>query len=348
MKKILPINLEIYYSGMLRDRNRLVAIMSNKDMNSWYVENFIPLVMYPNGNIHCYDTTNYYEIFHIYDQVIDTKMLKQISIESLENELKEDRYVIVFCDQFYLNGSTYYHRSHKYSEILIYGFCEEEKIFYFHAGQVNRKDYDSGECDYTDFLDAVKDTYERTNELESKTWQITFGHPLSSFKIRQVIPRMNIRQIYYHFEYLLMGRQITVQKVSDVETFITGINIFDEMERRYSKLCIDNKNSFIHPIWCIKLLSEYILNYKNIMDALNAQLGLEFCDEIYSESSKVSDELLSVYALLQKYMITEKETNIKKAIQLIHNVKEQFYTIVNSICIILRNYLFDDAICINE
>ena len=56
--------------------NRLIAIMANSSAMPWYINNFIPQVMYDNFNIHCYDTDNTYEVFSIYDEAAELNNFK--------------------------------------------------------------------------------------------------------------------------------------------------------------------------------------------------------------------------------------------------------------------------------
>lgn len=262
MRKELPINVNIPYSGMIRDRNRLIAILSMPSNQIWYAENFIPLLLYPNGNIHCYDTTNFYEIFNIYDQVIDYKAITKINIETIKREIDDNRYVIALVDEFYLRGCIYYQSTHKYQEILIYGYDNQSGCFLFHGSQIDKKDYGCGECSYMDFEAAVMKAGEKISEMESVAWRVLFGHPLSSFRVKLWNTSLNIRKIYYHFSNLLIGKTITVSIGENTEMFYSGKNIFNELSVRFDQIRTGDKHSYERSIWCIKLLAGYITSYK--------------------------------------------------------------------------------------
>lgn len=345
MEKKLPINLNIVYSGMLRDRNRLIAILTNKQMKFWYNENFIPLIMYPNGNIHCYDTTNYYEIFNIYDQVIDLKMINKISIDMVRQEIDDNRYIIAYFDHYYLMGSKFFNNTHKFQEVLIYGYSDKEQSFFFHGNQIGKKDYGCGECSYLKFLEGTKNSFAKVNEDESLMWRILFGHPISSFAVKDNKPDINIRKIFFHFENLLNGGLITIQKNDKIETYATGISIFKRMVQHFSVIGENDKMSYERSIWCVKLLAEYVLNYKDLLDMLSLHFGLRFDGEVFEKIDIVCKQILSVYALLQKYFITDKLNNVIRTIQLLNDVEDQMRSIWNQIYISLRSYLFNEEKC---
>ncbi len=339
MRKELPVNLNIPYSGMVRDRNRLVAILTIPSNQTWYAENFIPLLLYPNGNIHCYDTTNFYEIFNIYDQIIEKKEITQINVNAVKQEIDNNRYVIALVDEFYLSVSVYYQLMHKYQEILVYGYDDCREFFLFHGSQIDKKDYGCGECAYADFEAAVLSSSKRISETESVAWRVLFGHPLSGFQIKTWDSALNICKIYYHFSNLLMGKTITVSRGQDTETFYAGMNIFDELSARFDQIRADDKQSHERAIWCIKLLAGYFSSYKNIFSLMNVQYGINFEAELDNTVDSISQKVLSIYSLLQKYVITKKSRNIDRAKETMTSVKEQVEMLWKIISTIIQDYL---------
>lgn len=342
MRKELPINLDITYSGMIRDRNRLIAILSNDSNRVWYAENFIPLLLYPNGNIHCYDTTNFYEVFNLYDQVIDINIINSLEIDTVKKEIDNNRYIIALIDEYYLSGCIYYKTQHKHQEILIYGYDDEKMCFFFHGSQIEKKDYGCGECNYSDFIDGLVSAYEKINELESLSWRVLFGHPLSSIKVKEWNREINVRKIYYHFFNLLMGKSVTIAHDNNAEIYYAGSSIFDEMIINFDKLKTSEKQNYERSIWCVKLLAGYILFYKDIFSVLCSQHEINIDKEIYSMIDSINKDILSTYALLQKYVITGKNRNVDRAIEMIKGVKSNIGVMWEKICNSLQEYLVQE------
>lgn len=339
MRKELSVNLNIPYSGMVRDRNRLIAILTIPSNQIWYAENFVPLLLYPNGNIHCYDTTNFYEIFNIYDQVIEKKEITQINVDAVKQEIDNNRYVIALVDEFYLCGCVYYQSMHKYQEILVYGYDDFQESFLFHGSQINKSDYGCDECAFVDFEAAVLSSNKRISEMESVAWRVLFGHPLSGFQIKTWDSPLNICKLYYHFSNLLMGKIITVSKGQDTETFYAGMNIFDELRERFEQIREDDKQSYERAIWCIKLLAGYFSSYKNIFSLMNIQYGINFGAELDNVVDLISQKVLSIYSLLQKYVITKKRRNIDRVKETMELVKLQTEILWKTISATIQGYL---------
>lgn len=342
MRKELPINLNIPYSGMIRDRNRLIAILSDSSNQTWYAENFIPLLLYPNGNIHCYDSTNFYEIFNLYDQVIETKSINQTNAEAVKREIGNNRYVIALVDEYYLCGCVYYQSVHKHQEILVYGYDDQNETFLFHGSQIDKKDYGCGDCSYADFEAALLSTCEKITEIESDAWRVMFGHPLSCFQVKLCEADLNIRKIYYHFSNLAAGKTIVVSHNQNIETFYAGSSIFDEMIKRFWQIRNGEKHSYERSIWCIKLLAGYFTSYKDIFALIREQYGIDMDSDVGEMVEAISKEVMSVYALLQKYVVTEKSRNIDRAIETIFIVKDKSGIVWERVSTSLRKYLIQE------
>lgn len=342
MRKELPINLNIPYSGMIRDRNRLIAILSDTSNQTWYAENFIPLLLYPSGNIHCYDTTNFYEVFNLYDQVIEIKSMNQTNAGAVKREIGNNRYVIALVDEYYLCGCVYYQSMHKHQEILVYGYDDQNETFLFHGSQIDKKDYGCGECSYADFEVALLSAYEKINEIESNAWRAMFGHPLSCFRVKSWDADLNIRKIYYHFSNLAAGKTITVSHNQNTETFYAGSNIFDEMIKHFEQIRNGKKRSYERSIWCIKLLAGYFISYKDIFALIREQCGIDMGSDVGEMVEAISKAVMSVYALLQKYVVTEKSRNIDRAIEAISIVKDKSGIVWERVSISLQKYLIQE------
>lgn len=341
MRKELPINRDIPYSGMVRDRNRLIAILANQANMSWYAENFIPLLLYPNGNIHCYDTTNYYEIFSVYDQVIKKKKRINIDKDIIKEEIDNNRYVIALVDEYYLCGSVYFQSEHRIQEILLYGYDDCHESFLFHGSQIDKQDYGCSECNYYSLEKALFCSAERIDEIESVSWRVLFGHPLSSFTVCNNIDPINIYKVFYHFNNLLIGKSIIVSKGQETERYYSGISLYEELRLRFEQIRVDDKQSSERAIWCIKLLAGYFKYYKVIFGLLEEQHGIVINSELNRAIDILSQKVMSIYSLLQKYCITGIRRNIDRAMETIETVKRYSEMIWNTVVDAIQDHLLN-------
>ena len=317
---------------MIRDRNRLIAVMANDNFIPWYINNFIPLIMYESGNIHCYDTTNYYEIFDIYDRAMDMKFISESNseISNIEKAISDGQYVLAFCDQYFVEGSVDYSLNHKYSEILVYGFDSDSRNLNIHTAMLGGKDYNCGLLSYDLFQESIVNSYVMVKELESTSWQFCFGHPLSSFKVKsEGISSINFRKLYFQYCSLLSGKHIEIKVGQTKQEFYTGVNVFNGIEKLCEKILINKDDDTITTaIWTIKLLSQYIESHKYRLSYIEQMYGIKIDNQIKEDCSLVSLRIMMIYNLLQKYLRFGREHDIRRAVLNIPETRLQFEDII--------------------
>jgi len=332
----LCINEKICYSGMLRDRNRLIAIMSEEKFLPWYLQNFIPIIMYHNMNIHCYDTTYSYEIFELYSQVMDLESISNIDINNLVKYIKLNNYLLIYCDQFYLKDSIYYKKKHLGSEILIYGFNSEKKCFYYHTSLIKKAEYAVGECSYSDFLLSTRYSVLDSKMNESIQWQINFGHPFSKFSLKKEKIPFNLKKVFSHFENLLVDRKLIMYVNSKEIINWTGCGVFDGIKELWMKMLKDRSSVDQRPIWCIKLFAQYVLNYKNILVFIETNYNISFERNLYKECEELSQKLMGIYVYFYKYKLTGK-TGKQDILECVIQAKNIVESIIEHLEILIIN-----------
>ncbi|GAA0383120.1 hypothetical protein [Paenibacillus motobuensis] len=312
--------------------NRLIAIMANSSAMPWYINNFIPQVMYDNFNIHCYDTDNTYEVFSIYDEAAELNNFKfDDNVQTIVNLLNNNEYVLVHWDRFYVKQTTDYLCNHEYHEALIYGYDSDKRVFYFHDSLINNKDYDIDEISYDDICLSLKDSIIRTQELEATHWQFAFGHPFSSFSIRSNLPEINLRKIYHDFYTQLRGSEIEFNyEGGEKRKYYNGMMIFNGLELLLETL---EKNitltDFTQGIWSIKLMSQHVkshtIRFKYLID--NGYFSND--QEIFNQIDRVSSKLLILFSLISKYTMTHISRDLIRCREQLLVIKEEYFNLLS-------------------
>lgn len=342
MEKKLPLNLDIPYNGMCRDMNRLVAIMASNKNIPWYINNFIPQVMYDTGNIHCYDTNYSYQIFDIYDQVAEFQFIKikdstlSILVEILDN----NEYVLLNCDKYYIETFDEYINSHVYQEILIYGYNSEKQNFYFFSHLNNSKGYGVGEIGFTDLYSAIKESLMKVNEQEALNWQYGFGHPFTKFKVKDHDNRINLRKMFYLFYTQLYSHETMYTFLDNTKkVYYNGISIFDGL----NKLIQSVENSKFDysvqdtTIWSIKLLAEHTKSHEIRFNYLFKHNIISENKEIVSIIDGTSKQITILYNTLKKYLLLHKEKDIKKCYGMLEAIKENYINMLTLAITIIQD-----------
>lgn len=343
MKKILPLNRELVYGGMCRDRNRLIAITAYLNNLPWYLNNFIPHIMYNTYNIHCYETDNSYEIFDIYDQVAEFSFLKikNNDLSPIFEALINNEYVLVNWDRYFVKETQNFMKNHEYHEALIYGFDSDKQVLYFHGSMINEKEFDVGEISYKDFLKSISESNNMVSQLEAKHWQYAFGHPFCKFSVNNNETKINLRKMFYKYYTQLRGFQ-DVQEFNDHESrkhYRGGIAIFDGIYQLLKEAERNNQFLVTHgnALWSIKLMSEHIksheLRFKYLFDHSFTVEDRVLLNKIDSLSKKV----MILYVLLKKYSVFNSKKDIKKCFNLLNEIRSEYIEMLSKCMKIIQN-----------
>ncbi|MBP2245832.1 hypothetical protein [Paenibacillus xylanexedens] len=340
MKIILPINRNIPYGGMLRDMNRIVAITSNSLALPWYINNFIPQLMYDTFNIHCYDAENTYEIFNIYDEVAEFKLLEiGDDLQSIIESLKKEEYVLVNWDRYYVKQSNDYLKKHQYQEALIYGFDSGKNSFNYHESLINNKDYDTSEIAYDDLYLALRQSLEKTQQMEARNWQFAFSHPFSSFSIKKQFPKLNLRKMYHNFYTQLQGAEIEFSYGGNVKKkYYSGMMIFKGLQTLLNDL--ENNESlerYNQAIWSIKIFSQHMKSHEVRFKYVMEQNYIFFEQDIFDQIELVSRKLMIFFSLLRKYAVTLSKIDLSRARELLIEIKELYLLFLKRANILIEN-----------
>lgn len=337
MKKRLPINNDVIYAGMCRDRNRIITALTNPNNVTWYINNFIPILMYNTYNIHCYDTSNYYEVFDIYDKVLNINIVDNcdFNIKTMTEAIANERYVVTNWDRFYVNNTAEYGKSHLIHEALIYGYNQEEEIVYFHDSALNGEEFGFGIISFNEFESALSNIVELTNKNESKKWQAAFAHPHAVFGIKSANEDINIRKIFHELSGQIEGkRTLVIDKDAGSKEFLHGIAVFDgigNLITQYkSNVGFDLENREI-AVWSIKLLADYMLTMGEKMKYI-ADKGFVFgINDMTETFHNISKELMMLHNVFKKYLTFRKERDALNAEGLVIKIKAEYVELLEFI-----------------
>lgn len=322
----LPINFDTVYGGMCRDRNRIIAVMSSDKKLPWLFNNFIPLVMYGSYNVHNYDTSNYYEVFDIYDQVIDLQLFEIGEVKDIQNALESNCYIIACWDRYFIRGTPEYLKDHLIHEVLIYGYDSENRLLYFHDSAINGKEYDVGIISVDSFFEAIGNINKTIYSKESTQWQIAFGHPFSKFSIKNNNIDINLRKIFFDFYNNYQGKKIDLHKSSESQQFYYGLNIFEGLHNILEEIKdgVFDASSKINAVWSIKLLSRYMENNVQRFYYLMDKGWIEWQGELLESYKRLSIDLLVLFNLINKIIFKRKSKDIFQAYELLECTKKNY------------------------
>ena len=167
----LPICLNINMNNMLNYAFPLSIIMAHPHLYPWSMENYFSI-----GTIDWYKQSNTVGLYMLYldgfsyaDISMPTKILGQNSysdyylmsldiIEIIKHHIRNNQYVVVFVDEYYLPGTQLFGYQHFLHEELIYGYDDSQHTLYS-LGMSLARCYARLEYTYEDFKIAYQNGY---------------------------------------------------------------------------------------------------------------------------------------------------------------------------------------------
>lgn len=167
MKK-LNINIDIGINTALFYCFPLSIISAYPVYKNWIASNYIEIAggttQYENDlNSYRYyiDSYCFCDVYSVRDPVliqngVSSKILTGIDIhEIIRESINNDKYILLFVDEYYLPESASGNSEHRLHEQLIYGYCEAKRIYYA-AGFNKDRQYALIEHDFDDMENAYK------------------------------------------------------------------------------------------------------------------------------------------------------------------------------------------------
>jgi hypothetical protein len=158
MEKQLHIN-EPKIKAYLHHAYVLSVIQGCEDFEPWFNSSYIQLYVEENSGLNFYD----YDFSHYHIPFLKKHSLPRDIVFNKEEHiidftiqwLKEGYYVYHFVDEYYIDTKFSYHRQHFIHEMLLYGYNDEEELFYT-SGFDSRGIYTKQTVSYKQFEEAFQ------------------------------------------------------------------------------------------------------------------------------------------------------------------------------------------------
>lgn len=312
MMKQLPVIEKHKLSSGLQHAYALSIVLANPEITDWYNESYILPIIFefkaksvasPGEYLDSYAYSNisaYKDIFiqHGYSE----RFIPQNGlINCIKEFINDGNYVVIFVDEFYLLACNMGGKNHFLHEELIYGYNDEEKIFYslginsdIHYGSIKHK--------YEDLLYSYNEGI--------------------------------ICDRHGDIDWARENRVITIKPIKkDIEYKCDKNNIFDSIKRYLSPSlsCKENfklyspafKNIYL-GLDCYKYISECVINGKDVFPLLHLMfehkdiftdhliyLNTDFNSQNYykRQITKMA-EAIRMLGLKRRYVSTDKQKKI--------------------------------------
>lgn len=132
MQKVLPVTINTGFTTECWTFLRLAAILSDRKNIPWFVENFNNYFVNDNYDVLYYDWGSR-EFLCLYDELLEFEDLSDKSdiVSAVIDAINQDGYVLLYCDRFYITGSSHYQKEHLPHDLMIHGYDTDARVFHF-------------------------------------------------------------------------------------------------------------------------------------------------------------------------------------------------------------------------
>ncbi len=357
MQKILPVNLDTKITTEIYNHIRLAAILSEEGFLPWFIERFIVLYMDEN-----YFFSNYYmygslSARYVYDEVLLSFPVscKSNIIDEIKKHIDNHGYVQILCDKYYIEGSTFYQKSHFFHDLMLIGYADNPSLFFFVDLNINKKLTGVHSISEGSLLSSWDATLKfikgkKPEELYNLSF-MQFDFPVSAFYLRKENTRKlpNLNYIYYSLQYcqnnpVYQTNFCGLTSINRIGSAIYRIyyeNLYQRLqEEKYKNILLEHDGVILISLKRLienKMGMHFRLNY--LMGKKMIAEDLLLLDKMYlvKENLEYAFNCLVKYActfdfeLLEEAMTIFKETqkidaeNLDKSLQLVGKTIQQGY-----------------------
>ena len=220
MKIVLPFTTTVPVNSLVHLAYPLGIIYGNctkRKANMYLIKNHLQMVWYHD----CKETGTGYEFcfcipFFPYRKcfkrhTLDLNPKLNNVIDIIINHINKKCYVYLVADEFYLSGTKNYNKNHVFHDLLIYGYDEQERMFYT-AGYNEKKEYSVNTCRFEDIV------FEKTAFLQCVKLKNNFYMSISKREIRKKINN-------YLNPYMFTHKEIKKSKVEMPDFGIKAVEL---------------------------------------------------------------------------------------------------------------------------
>lgn len=181
MKK-LPVNLNPEVELECWHFYRTAILETDSKFDSWMLERFNNIYMYDDFTC-SYDNWEIPYFFDIYNEVIEYNDINPHGniIKAVKDEIDRERYVLAFCDRYYVPGSFHYQKIEYRHEMMIYGY--DQKYLYYVDIWTNGKMWAKNKILFSEFEESF---WNAMSQIDDNTkihlWITEYNLPLVSMR----------------------------------------------------------------------------------------------------------------------------------------------------------------------
>lgn len=235
-------------------------------------------------------------------------------IDFLENEINCDKYVYFFFEQYNVPGMKPYNRYKYQHDCILYGYDNTQRVFYVLAYTANQK-FESINIDYDVLTKAIIDN------KSSRQYFLSCSPKFEEFKI-------SINDIYRYLSTYIGLSNNADQSIS------INIGIYETLAEQIMmswKFYIDFRT--------YRLLYEHMVCIQYLAKRLQELLPIENFEKELLIASKCVSQADVLFKVLMKYCMT-KNVDIKwRAIDILRNLHNTEYFLIESLCNKLINHM---------
>lgn len=301
------------------------------EYKSWAYSNFMNIYsLYQNDELTINYDVQYYEnqVYYLEMEKITLSLFdlfEKEPIGQIKKIIDKKKYICLFIDEFYLDGTWCYMREHYNHEIMIYGYDENKRRLYC-AYYGEDWHYSLREVKYESFINSFYSNY-----LNRDLPFIIYSHHNKWFRPYYAIDPQFIKYTLKRYvtgeNFLYDRRHINPLYGNQMNKY--GINIYDDAKRYYINRQKSNKYVDLRPFYIIyenKIVmmkriyflyeehilknKDYITEYRNIVTISRRVLNLviKYNVDIKKNTQELNKRIISDIEKIEKI---EKDFLIK-------------------------------------
>lgn len=271
MENKLPFTIDVPVKSYLHHSYPLGIIFANskKSANNFVAHNYLQLVWffeceYPGAQLN-FDTCffPYWKCFKRKNKRVFAT--QDTLIECVKKEIDNKYYIYLTCDEFYLKCRASYNKEHFIHDIMIYGYDDENRIFYIAGFDKNRKyntnaiSYDELVLPESQYIESIRFkncSYKKINRNHFKKCMFNYlnpqKHTKKQYKKNKDKRAHGIKAAYLLEEYLLsvikdkskiniIPFHIYYERLCIIKWVIHELKLDEYIEKEWDLLCDNAK-----------------------------------------------------------------------------------------------------------
>lgn len=310
MNKELPINLNYSYARECWITLRLIPAMSDNRFIPWFIENFNTYYVDENLSIshHNWSLT---ELYNLFNEILTYECFnKNLDIfKQLELAISNNKYLLLYCDRYYMKNTKQYQHKHEMHEILIHGYDNANNT-------VNYVDiYNNKWGSYLMSYDELKRSFNSTIDAisgEPSLYEYLYRAqlPATIFSLNTTFQRnLRIDQFYESICYNIEGKNIRGEYNDNGELKLIsrryGVSVYKSYYEdlyKYIKNQQYERYKHMNILTLIETKKNLIIKLNEIRNYLSIKINASVFDDI----DKLLENLIIARNLFLKYIFSNE------------------------------------------